>query len=89
MQSIQKRLRRHFLYYLSLVLIQLVGLLVTYFSAYDLRLQFTVIVLVTFVYNGWALLHHHLEHDLTAKIVVEYVLMGCLGILIAYILLFH
>lgn len=37
------------------------------------------VVITSLFYVGWGILHHFVHHDLNAKIVVEYVLIGSLG----------
>jgi len=78
-----KKMKEHASYYLSLLLIFAVGMLLAFHTAYDTRLQFAVVVLTTFCYLVWGILHHLLRHDLSAKVVVEYVLMGSLGMAVA------
>ena len=83
----KKHLQKHHIYYVSVLCVQLLGLYLTYLTSFDFRLQMLVVILVTFIYTGWALLHHYVEHDLTSKIVIEYLLMGCFGITIVFFLL--
>ncbi|CAN5129621.1 hypothetical protein BH11PAT1_BH11PAT1_5970 [soil metagenome] len=80
-------IKKHHVYYVSMLLMQLLGLYLTYLTSFDSRLQLLVVVMTTFIYIGWALLHHYVEHDLTSKIVVEYILMGALGISVIFFLL--
>lgn len=72
------KLTKHFWYYLSLIAIFAVSFTTLYFSA-DRYFQMTILTVTILFYVLWGVLHHHLHHDLTAKIVVEYVLMGALG----------
>ena len=65
----------------------LLGLFLLIASAYDPRLQVSVVVMVTFFYVAWALLHHYRQHNLTPQIVIEYVLVGMLGITIVFLLI--
>lgn len=83
----KKKIKEHASYYLSLLLILAVGMLLASHTAYDTRLQFAVVALTTFCYLAWGILHHLLRHDLSAKVVVEYVLMGSLGMAVALFLL--
>ncbi len=86
-KRISNHLRKHHTYYGSLLVMQLLGLYLTYLTAFDFRLQMLVVVMTTFIYIGWALLHHYVEHDITTKIVLEYILIGSLGITTAFFLL--
>ncbi len=81
-----KLLQKHWGYYLSLLAILGAGFLIIIFSA-DKSLQLLVLILTALFYILWGIIHHHLHHDLTAKIVVEYVLMGALGISVVFLLL--
>lgn len=86
-ERIHTHLKTHHRYYFALLLMQSLGLYLTYLTSFDYRLQLVVVMMTTFIYIGWALLHHYVEHDMTAKIVVEYILMGSLGITIAFFIL--
>ncbi len=74
-------------YYISLSLILFAGLLLAYYVGYDRQLQLLIIIDTVFLYIGWGILHHHINHDLTSKIVIEYVLMGSFGLTIMMFLL--
>lgn len=82
-----KQIKNHWGYYLSLALIQLTGLILTFLLSYSRTLQMTVVVMVTTIYTIWALIHHKMEHDLHATIVIEYIVMGAFGISVAFFLL--
>lgn len=79
-------MRNHLGYYISLVLILFAGFLVA-FNSSDKQFQLEVAVLTAFFYAFWGILHHRLNHELTPKIVVEYVLMASLGISMVFFLL--
>lgn len=72
--------KKHYRYYFSLFIVLFFGILALVNSYYNRQLQILVIVLTSFLYVSLALIHHFLEHDLTAKIVVEYVLIAILGV---------
>lgn len=70
--------RNHTTHYLILFGIILLGFaLLTFFSA-SKSMQLAACFFVAIVYLCYGLLHHWLEHDLTIKIVVEYVLVALL-----------
>lgn len=80
-------MKKHTYYYLSLGAI-LLGLLVLIFlTPGDSKLHMSVVVLMAFFYVLWAIVHHLIHHDMHAKIVVEYVLIGMLGITFVYFVL--
>lgn len=85
--KVQEHVKKHRGYYVAMLLMQILGLYLTYLTAFDFRLQMVVVILITVIYIGWALLHHYVEHDLSSKIVIEYLLMGALGISIVFFLL--
>lgn len=78
-------LKKHYGYYLSLLAILAVGFSSLYFSS-DRYFQLLALTTTIFFYVLWGIIHHHLHHDLTAKIVVEYVLMGALGEAIIFLI---
>lgn len=80
-------IRKHSWYYAGLVSVALLGLIVLVMSSFDRTMQMSVVVLLSFFYVVWGLLHHYMHHDLHAKIVLEYVLMGVLGVSIAFFIL--
>lgn len=72
-------MKKHSGYYLSLFLILIIGFLIA-FNSSDKEFQFQVSVMTAFFYALWGMFHHFINHELTPKIVVEYVLMASLGI---------
>lgn len=79
-------LKNHYAYYLSLLLILIFGFLIAYNSS-DKQFQFVVALMTAFVYVMWGILHHFINHELTPKIVLEYTLMGSLGMSLVFFLL--
>lgn len=70
---------RHMWHYGALLAVLTLGFFLTMQTASDKTLQLTIVLITTLFYIIWGLLHHLIEHDLTARIVVEYVLIGSLG----------
>lgn len=87
MIDLQKEVKKHWLYYSLLILIGSIGLIVLSLSSYNKPLQLTVVILMTVLYVLGAILHHFFTHDVHPKIVVEYILIGALGIAITFFLL--
>lgn len=81
-----KKLKNHEYYYLSLFLILFFGFLLAFLSS-DKQFQMLVIVVTSFSYVGWGILHHYLYHELSPKIMVEYVLIGAFGATVIFFLL--
>lgn len=80
------KLKGHIGYYFSLLAILALGFILTLATA-DKQEQALVVTLTAFFYVLWGILHHLLHHDLTAKIVVEYVLTGSLGLALVLFIL--
>jgi hypothetical protein len=82
-----KKLKKHFGYYLSLTAILLLGLVLILLTSPNIRLQSLVILLTVFFYILWGVLHHLINHELSLRIMVEYVLIGALGISIIFFMM--
>jgi len=78
----QERTLKHFWYYFALICVEISGLFAIVYFAYDKYLQMLVVSAMALFYVVWAVLHHQLHHDLQRKIVIEYILIGILGVLI-------
>ncbi len=83
----KERVRTHIAYHGVLLAVLILSLWLLSGVSYDPRLQMSVVVLATLFYVAWALLHHYRQHDLTTQIVVEYVLIGTLGITLVFLLI--
>ncbi len=73
-------------YYFSLIGLLILGFLLVYFASPNRELQMLVFTVTTLFYVLWGILYHKINHDLTVKIVVEYVLIGCFGISVMFFL---
>jgi len=82
-----QKLQKHFGYYLSLSAILLLGLVLILLTSPNVKLQSLVILLTVFFYVLWGALHHLINHELSTRIMVEYVLIGTLGISIIFFML--
>lgn len=82
-----KKFKKHIGYYLSLLTILIFGLILTFLAAPNIQLQIIIILLTTFFYVLWGIFHHLINHELSSKIMVEYVLIGALGVSILFFLL--
>jgi hypothetical protein len=79
-----KALKKHSLYYILLSLVLMSGFfLFLSFSSHP-QTQVMIVMLTSFAYVGFALLHHYMNGDLTVKVVVEYVLIAALGISLVF-----
>ena len=75
-----KKFKKHFSYYLSLLAILLLGIVLVFLTSPNIKLQSLVISLTVFFYVLWGILHHLINHELSTRIVIEYVLIGVLGL---------
>lgn len=79
--------KKHSLYYSLLISVLIGGLFFIVGAKADKSLQLNTFILITIFYISIGIVHHKLEHDLHTKVVIEYVLMGLLGIAIMLFLL--
>lgn len=64
----------------------LAGGVATFFAtAGNTLAQRIVGVVTTISYVLWGILHHSVKGDLHAKVVVEYILLGCIALLLLFI----
>lgn len=80
------KLYKHSAYYISLVVILALGFLLANSNS-DRGFQIGVVIVTTFFYVLWGIIHHLLNHDLSVKIVIEYILIGLFGLTIIFFLL--
>ena len=74
------RNRNHIIHYLIIAGIILLGSSLLLLFAGNKLLQLTGLIVTSVLYLAYGIIHHRLEHDLTLKIVIEYVLIGLLTI---------
>ena len=73
-------------FYLFILFIILAGGIATFFAtAGNTFAQRIVGVVTTVSYVVWGILHHSLKEDLHVKVVIEYVLFGCIALLLLFI----
>jgi len=76
----------HMLYYSMMIIFQILGFLLVYVASPNVSLQMEIVIINSGLYIFWASLHHYFHHDLHPKIVLEYVLVGFLGIIMTFFL---
>lgn len=81
------KLYKHTGYYLSLIIILILGFLLVHTSYLNRSFQIGVVIATTFFYVLWGITHHLINHDLNFKIVIEYILIGTFGLAIIFFLL--
>ncbi len=76
--------KNHLAYYIFLISVLTAGFTLILSSYPDKVLQMAIVVGLSFVYVLVGIVHHLINHDLVAKIVIEYVLIAALGIAAAF-----
>lgn len=82
-----KKIKKHTGYYLSLLAILFSGLALVLLLSPNIRLQIMVVLLTIFFYIIWGIVHHLINHELTARIMIEYILIGLLGASIIFFMI--
>jgi hypothetical protein len=72
--------RRDLEYYISLILILGFGLLFVFLAAPNKVLQLFLILITTLFYIVFGIIHHMINHDISIAIMLEYVIIGALGL---------
>jgi len=80
MSEYSANIRKHVGYYTSLIVMLVLGLSLVFLTAHDKQLQLYSLIGTASSYVLWAVVHQYVHHHLTAKIVVEYVLVGLMGL---------
>lgn len=73
-------IKKHLPYYFSLIAIQALGSLLILMNTQNRNTEIALVVLTTAIYTIWAIIHQYINHQLSAKIVFEYILIGGLGV---------
>ncbi|MEK7559381.1 MAG: hypothetical protein AAB521_03675 [Patescibacteria group bacterium] len=83
-----KKISTHDLeYYISLIVILALGLLFVLLASPNKVLQFILIILTTSFYIVFGVVHHVMNHDISRGIMLEYLIIGALGISILFFFL--
>ena len=83
----RKKIKKHLLYYISLITMLLLGLILVVLANPNLRLQMLIIFGIIILFILWGGAHHLKNHQLTGRIMVEYILVGLLGIAILFFMM--
>lgn len=75
-------LKEYFLRYIVLVIGLWTGFFFFFHFSFDKTLQIMVGILLAVFYSIWGIVHHIWEKDLTAKIVLEYLLVSGIAVVI-------
>lgn len=74
--------RTHLVHYTTILGIILLGIALLILFSANRGIQLVILITISLLYLAYGILHHSLEHDLTLKIVVEYVLVAVLAIVL-------
>lgn len=83
----KEKIGKHLAYYISLTVVLTLGLILIFLTRPNIVSQALVILLTVIFYVVWGILHHLINHELSLRIVVEYILIGALGISILFFML--
>lgn len=76
-----------FEYYISLIVFLGLGVLFVSLASPNKNLQLILIALTTVFYIIFGIVHHLMNHDISVSIVLEYLIIGVLGISILFFFL--
>lgn len=82
-----KHIAKHLPHYFSLLGILVVGVLAFAIFSYDKAFQLGVAIALATAYVAWGVIHHWLHRDLHLSVVIEYVVVACLGLFIVFSLI--
>lgn len=80
---------RHITHYIVLLIILMAGLLAIVTSGRNLSTRVIILVLISFSYFIWGIIHHSLEKDLHFEIVAEYFIFSLLGLTLVLGVLYY
>ena len=83
----EDKIKKHHLYYFFLVLVLISGFISLMGSSHNKPLQMIIVSTTALFYAILGIMHHFADHDLSIKIVVEYMLISTLGVMLFAFLL--
>lgn len=78
---------KHVFYYLFLFIVLMLSAVAIFLTPGDGKTHMAITIFAACFYVVWAILHHMMHHDLTGKVVIEYVLIAMVGISLVYFVL--
>ncbi len=81
---IRTHINHHWKYHLALFLILTLGVIFAFYARDDKQLEMMILIGMASIYMLFGIIHHYFMHDLSSKIVIEYIAMGSLGIAIVF-----
>lgn len=76
----------HYVHFIVLLIILALGIGLFFYTQSNRMLQLVVGIATAIAYIAWGIIHHAMQRDLYAKVVVEYVLMGLIAVLLLLII---
>lgn len=73
-------MKKHFFYYLSLLIILGVGFFTSSLLGGQKNYQIMLLVFTGFCYVLWGVIHHVMHHSFSFKIMLEYIAISILGV---------
>jgi hypothetical protein len=80
------KIKRHLWYYITMTLMLVIFLTMASLLSYNSTLEVFVLFAAACFYALWGIIHQHIHHHLTTKIMLEYILMGSLGFVLLLLL---
>jgi hypothetical protein len=77
-----KNIKKHFWHYFIYLITFGGGLVLIALAQGNATMQAQLIFLIAALYFIWAMVHHYVHHDLTARVAIEYMLVIALGTLL-------
>lgn len=74
-------------YYISLIFILCLGLFFIILAAPNKNLQLILVLLTTLFYILFGMIHHLINHDLSIRIMIQYIIIGALGVTVVFFFL--
>ena len=74
-------------YYISLIFILSLGLFSIILAAPNKNLQLILVLLTTLFYILFGMVHHLINHDLSIRVMVQYIIIGGLGVTVIFFFL--
>lgn len=84
---LKTRIKKHLEYYLSFIGIQMIGGLLILMNSQNRSVEIMLVLLMTTIYTSWSIIHQYIHHNLSTRVVFEYILMGGVGLSLFFFVL--
>ena len=79
-----KNIAKHLPHYMALLGIFVFGVAGFLLVSYDKVFQTGVAIALAVAYVAWGIIHHHIHRDLHLSVVIEYIVVACLGLVMVF-----